>query len=75
MRQSIQTIVERRHGLENLAKGARRDAEAGRNADTRDSRQLGQMRALAAGNRDLRMAELLEIQHATTHSLTPLHIF
>ena len=62
-RQLIEPIVDRRRFRHDPPEGVRRHAEAGRHADAFDPRQLPQVRALAADDRDLRLVNLLKIQH------------
>ena len=69
-RQSIEPIVDRRRSRHDPPKRLRRHAEAGRHADAFDPRQLPQVRALAADDRDLRLVDLMETQHVAAHPLT-----
>ena len=62
-RQLIEPIVDRRRFRHDPPEGVRRHAEAGRHADALDPRQLAQVRALAADDRDLRLVDLLQIPH------------
>ena len=62
-RQLIEPIVDRRRFRHDPPEGVRRHAEAGRHADAFDPRQPAQVRALAADDRDLRLVNLLKIQH------------
>ena len=67
-RQPIEPIVDRRRFRHDPPEGVRRHAEAGRHADAVDPRQLPQVRALAADDRDLRLVDLLETQHVAAHA-------
>ncbi len=62
-RQPIEPIVDRRRFRHDPPERVRRHAEASRHADAVDPRQLPQVRALAADDRDLRLVDLLETQH------------
>ena len=62
-RQPIEPIVDRRRSRHDPPEGVRRHAEAVRHADALDPRQPAQVRALAADDRDLRLVNLLKIQH------------
>ena len=62
-RQLIEPIVDRRRFRHDPPEGVRRHAEATRHADAFDPRQPAQVRALAAHDRDLRLVDLLKIQH------------
>ena len=62
-RQPIEPIVDRRRFRHDPPEGVRRHAEASRHADAVDPRQLPQVRALAANDRDLRLVNLLKTQH------------
>ena len=66
-RQLIEPIVDRRRFRHDPPEGVRRHAEAGRHADAFDPRQPAQVRALAADDRDLRLVDLLKIQHVAAH--------
>src|SRR6202035_4081361 len=59
----VEPIVERRRFRHDPPEGARRHAKASRHANAFDPRQLPQVRALAANERDLRLVDLLETQH------------
>ena len=61
-RQPIEPIVDRRRLRHDPPEGVRRHAEAGRHADAFDPRELPQVRALAADDRDLRLVDVFEIQ-------------
>ena len=69
-RQPIEPIVDRRRFRHDPPEGVRRHAEASRHADAFDPRELPQVRALAADDRDLRLVDLLETQHVAAHPLT-----
>ena len=71
-RQPIEPIVDRRRFRHDPPEGVRRHAKAGRHANAFDPRKLSQVRALAADERDLRLVDLLEIQHVAAHPLPPL---
>ena len=62
-RQPIEPIVDRWRLRHDPPEGVRRHAEARRHADAFDPRELPQVRALAADDRDLRLVDLLETQH------------
>ena len=62
-RQPIEPIVDRRRFRHDPPERVRRHTEAGRHADAFDPRQLPEVRALAADERDLRPVDLLEAQH------------
>ena len=62
-RQLIEPIVDRRRFRHDPSEGVRRHAEASRHADAVDPRQLAQVRALAANDRDLRLVDLVQTQH------------
>nr|BFE76029.1 hypothetical protein GCM10020092_093300 [Actinoplanes digitatis] len=62
-RQPIQLIVDRRRLRHGPPEGVRGHAEAVRHVDAIDARQLTQVRALATDDRDVRLADLLKIQH------------
>src|SRR5215211_1716256 len=63
-------IVDRRRSRHDPPKRVRRHAEASRHEDAFDPRQLPQVRALAAGDHDPRLVDLLETQHVAAHPLT-----
>jgi hypothetical protein len=69
-RQPIEPVVDRRRISHDPPEGVRRHAEARGHADAFDPRELPQVRALAADDRDLRLVDLLETQH--THSPAPI---
>ncbi len=71
-RERFEPIVDRRRVRDDPREGAGRHAEAGRNADALDARELAEVRALAADERDLRPVDLMEFQHVGAHSLTIL---
>ncbi len=71
-RQPLEPIVDRRRFRHDPLEGVRRHAKASRHADALDPRKLAQVRALAANDRDLRLVDLLEIQHVAAHPLPPL---
>ena len=76
-RQPIEPIVDRRRLRHDPPEGVRRHAEARRHADAVDPRQLAQVRALAADDRDLRLVDLFETHHVAvvrTHRV-PLSSF
>jgi hypothetical protein len=62
-RQLIEPIVDRRHFRHDPPEGVRRHAKPSRHADAFDPRQPAQVRGLAANDRDLRLVNLLQIQH------------
>jgi hypothetical protein len=62
-RQRIEPTVDRRRFRHDPSEGVRRHAEAGRHADAVDPRQLAQVRALAANDRDPRLDNLVKTQH------------
>jgi hypothetical protein len=62
-RQLIEPIVDRRRFRHDPPEGVRRHAKARRHPDAFDPRQLPQVRALAANDRDLHLVNLLKIQH------------
>ena len=70
-RQPIEAIVDRRGFPHDPPERVRRHAEAGRHADALDPRELPQVRALAAGDRDLRRVDLFETQHVAAHRRMP----
>ena len=57
---AVEPIVDRRRLGHDPPERVRRHAEAGRHADAVDPRQLAQVRALAADDRDLRPVDLLK---------------
>jgi hypothetical protein len=61
-RQPIDPIVDRRRLRHHPAEGVRGHAEPGRHTDAFDARELCQVRALGADDRDLRLVDLLETQ-------------
>jgi len=71
-RQPIESTIHEGRFRQNPPERIRRDAEARRHADALDAQQLAHMRALAAGNGDLRLVDLLEIHQLAMHSLAPL---
>jgi len=79
-RQPVERVVERRRFRHDPPEGVRRHAEAVRHADALDPRKLPQVRALAAGGRDLPLVDLPEIQYVAIghardshlHGLRPL---
>ena len=71
-RQPIEPIVDRRRLRHDPPEGVRRHAEARRHADALDARELPQVRALAADERDLRPVDLLKVQHHPACSLRRL---
>ncbi len=66
-RQPIEPILDRRRVPHDPLEGFRRHAKAGRNADAVDARKLAQVRALAAYERDLRLADLVKTHHRRMH--------
>ena len=68
-RQSIELIVDRRRIRDDLLEGVRRHAKSSRYVETFDARQLAEVRALAANERDLRLVDLVETQHVAGHPL------
>src|SRR5262249_20184524 len=71
-RQPIELIVDPRRRGHDPPEGVRRHAKASRHANAFDPRKLPQLRALAAGERDLRFVDLFETQHvALGHRDTP----
>ncbi len=62
-RQLIEPIVDRRRFRHDPPEGVRCHAEPSRHADAFDPRQPAQVRGLAANDRDLRLVNLLKIQH------------
>ena len=66
-RQPIEQIVDRWRFRHDSPEGVRRHAEARRHAQALDPRELPEVRALAANDRDLRLIDLLEIQHVDAH--------
>ena len=62
-RQPIEPIVDRRRFPDDPPEGVRRHAEARRHADAFDARELPQVRALAADDRDLRLVDLFKTHH------------
>jgi hypothetical protein len=70
-RQLIEPVFDRGRFRHDPLERVRRHAEAGRHADAFDPRQLPEVRALAAHDRDLRLVDLLEIQNVPVHSLSP----
>jgi len=65
-------IIDPGHRCHDPPEGIRRHAKARRHANAVDPRQLPQVRALAAGERDLRRVDLFESQHvALGHRVTP----
>ena len=71
-RQLIDPIVVRRRCRHDPLEGVRRDAKASRHTNAFDPRELPQVRALAADDRDLRPVNLLETQDVAAHPLTSL---
>src|SRR5581483_5327862 len=72
--QPIKPIVDRRVFRHDPLEGIRGDAKARWHADAVDSGELPQVRAFSADDRDLRLVDLLEIQHVADHSLPPWRI-
>ncbi len=70
-RQPIEPAVDRRRVRHDPLEGIRRHAEAGRHADAFDPRELPQVCALAADDRDLCLVDLVESQHVAAHR-TPI---
>ena len=62
-RQPIEPIVDRRRVRHDPPESVRRHAKASRHTNAFDPRKLPQVRALAANDRDLRLVNLLKIQH------------
>src|SRR5262249_59664533 len=73
-RQPFESIVDRWRFRHDPLECVRRDAKASRHADALDSRKLPQVRALSANHRDLRLVDLLKIQHVAAHALPRLTI-
>ena len=77
-RQLVEPIVDRRRVRHDPPEGVRRHAEASRHVDAFDPRKLPQLRALAPNDRDLRLVDLLQIQHVAVgregHRHTPVSI-
>jgi hypothetical protein len=71
-RQPVELVVDRRRVLDGSPEGVGRHAEAGRHADALDPRQLAQVHALAADDRDLRPVDLPEIEQVAAHAFTVL---
>ena len=69
-----QPIVDRRCVRQDPLESVRRHAKARRHSDAFDSRKLPQARPLAANDRDLRLVNLLEVQHVASHPLTSLGV-
>ena len=69
-RQPTEQFVDRRRFRHDPPEGIRRHAEASRHADAFDPRKLPEVRALATDGRDLRLVDLLEIQHVVAHPST-----
>ncbi len=59
----ISALSDRRGFRHDPLEGVRRHAKASRHAEAFDPRKLPQVRALAANDRDLRLANFLEAQH------------
>ena len=51
--------------------GVGRHAESGWYVDAFDPRQLSQVRAFTADDRDLRLVDVVEVQHVAVHPVTP----
>ncbi len=62
-RQPIEPIVDRRRFCDDPPERVRRHTEPGRHADAVDPRQLCQVRALAANDRELHLVDLMEAHH------------
>ena len=71
-RQLIEPIVDRRRCRHDPSEGVRRHAKARRHLDAVDPRQLPQVRALAADERDLRLVDFVKTHHGLLdHALPP----
>ncbi len=70
----IEPIVDRRCFCQDPLEGVRRHAKARRHPDALDPRKLPEARPLAPNDRDLRLVNLLEVQHVATHPLTSLGV-
>jgi hypothetical protein len=69
-RQSIESIVHRRHIRHDSLEGVRRHAEAIRHTDALDPRKFRQVCRLATNERDMRLVDLVEPQHVAVQTLT-----
>src|ERR687898_889328 len=68
--QPIQPILNRRRLLHDPPEAVRRHAKASRHADAFHPRKLSYVRALAAGDCDLRLVDLPETQQVAAHPFT-----